>query len=321
MEKFFEVPFYRSLTKHEGWDCDDKNNKTKYHVARAFFKLETRQLPGKAQIGKKFDVMGSPVGVTNDRLLVLETETETFQQTETISKSIVESEVMIKILNELTTSFGDGVMFKFGGQVKSEMSSKIKHQFQNEFKITNSTRKKEKVRYEFRDTVNKECDDQVCGVAVYQRCRADLYLCMVDFLNIEYKRSCFGLRKKVTKYPFPEHTARKHPNIIKIGVPVSTLTYWEALPKSSLLILDEQYVPTVNNDAEIAISAPGNDLKDRPYWSVKKYPTLYQLANVAFPSKWVNKNQENLTKEDLMNIELGEAEHTAWWTTHGPGRK
>lgn len=319
MDRYFEIPFYRVLTNYGGWNVLDKNE-TQYHVARAFFLLKSRHLPGKGEIGRKFDVMGAPDGVTTERLKVIEVETETFQQVDTISKSVVESEVMVKVLSELTGEFGDGKIFKIGGKVKSDISSKIKTQFQEEFKITNSARKRETVRYEFRDTVDKECNNHVCGVSVYQRCQADLYLIMVDFLNVEYKKSIFGLRKKVTKSPFPECSNSKHPNTIQAGVPVASLEYWELLPKSSLIINDDEYAPTVVDDSEVIVNLPDSNLKNRPYWSVEKYPSLYQLSNVAFPSKWVNKKQNNLTKEDLMEIELGEAEHTAWWTTHGPGR-
>lgn len=74
------------------------------------------------------------------------------------------------------------------------------------------------------------------------------------------------------------------------------------------------------DDSEIIISPPDPTIKHRPYWSTLVIPSLYQLANVAFPVKWINLKNLNSTKEELMKIELGEAEQTAWWFTHGPGR-
>lgn len=95
------------------------------------------------------------------------------------------------------------------------------------------------------------------------------------------------------------------------------IEYWSLLPESSLIIKDSDYNPDVLDDTDIAITTPDATIIDRPYWSVES-PSLYQLANVAFPAKWVNLKGLNYTKEQLMEIELGEAEETAWWFTHGP---
>jgi hypothetical protein len=147
---------------------------------------------------------------------------------------------------------------------------------------------------------------------------------MIDFLNVEYKRSWGGFRKKLCKSPFPPkscHSIKDHPNIIRIGVPVAEFQYWELLPNSSVLIKDSDYVQEVEDDAEISVYPPRDGLINRPYWYPNSYPTLYQLSNVAFPFKWVNKRSKEFTKEELMKIELGEAEGTGWWYQHGPGRE
>jgi hypothetical protein len=227
---------------------------------------------------------------------------------------------MQKVLNELTTSFGVGGIFKVGGTVSTEVSSKIKSSFTTEFKITNSSKKRELIRYEFKNTLLSDFKDRVCDVEVYQLCAADLYLIQVDFLNIEYEKTWRGLRKKIKKYPFPNNSNAKHPNVIQIGVPLATLKYWELLPKSSLTIKDADYRPDVTDDTNIEIIAPDSTLKDRPYWHVPKHPTLYQLSNVAFPYKWINSKNSEYSREELMEMELGEAEGSVWWFIHGPGR-
>lgn len=320
MEYYFEVPFYRDLTSSKGWNVLDPKA-TKYQVARAIFKVETCQLPGSSKIGRKFEPIGAPSGVAVEKFKVIELETEVFQEKKTIERSIVESQCMEKILLELASNFGDGNLFKAGGKVRTEMSNKIKRCFQNDFNITNSQRTRKTVRYEFRDKVSKGCTDRLCGATIYQRCRADLYLLKVDFLNVEYRKSKFGLRKKLVKQPFPNKGEKvdKHPNIIHIGVPLAELNYWELLPMSSVLIKDDEYSAEVENDADISVNPPRPHLINRPYWSGKKYPTLYQMSNVAFPNKWVNKPVEGYTREQLMDMELGEAEHTDWWFKHGPG--
>ena len=322
MDHYFEVPFYRDLTKPDGWQvCDTKA--TKYQVARAIFKVQTSQLPGGVKIGRKFEPIGSPEGVKQEKLRVIELETEIFDENKTIETSIVESQCMDKVLLALTSKFGDGKFFTIGGTAKTEFANKLTKKFQRGFNITNSRRMKTNVRYEFRDQVSENNTDVLCGATVYQKCRADVYLLKVDFLNVEYKRTKLGLRKKLIKHPFPSPgtPVSKHPNIIHIGVPLAELHYWELLPMSSVVIKDKDYHPEVVDDSEIGIYPPREQLKNRPYWNSAPYPTLYQLSNVAFPTKWINKPLDGFTREDLIKMELGEAEYSDWWYCHGPGRE
>jgi len=47
---------------------------------------------------------------------------------------------------------------------------------------------------------------------------------------------------------------------------------------------------------------------------------LYTLSNFAFPLHWVDRKGP-WTREELEQSELTEAEGSAWWYQHGPGRK
>jgi len=315
---FFEIPFYKELTSHKGWGALDKKE-TKYQVCRAFFILKTHHKAGPAKRGRKLSVLGSPVGVTQDILKSIELETEVFQQVHTIKQSLIESGVTNKLLASLSAEFGDGKIFKKGGKIESELISSIKTSFSEEFKITDSVRQKENIKYEFKNTIDPNNSDVLCGVAAYQQCVADLYLLKLDFLNVVYEKSYFGLRKKIRKHPFPEND-KEHPNVIRIGAYLTTLEYWELLPESSWVVKDADYAPDVKNDSEIVLTRQ-EGIKDRPYWSFPKHPSLYQLSNVAFPYKWVNKKQSKYSKEELLEMELGDAEGSAWWFTHGPGKK
>lgn len=321
MDHIFEVPFYRDLTKSEGWrDVDGKG--VKYQVVRAFFKMVSSHMPGACSLGRKFDVLGAPSGVAQDRIKILEMEAEIFDELQTIEKSVVESSAMYKIIGSLSGEIGDGKLLKAGAKLDEERCLSLKDMFQAEFQVTNSTRRKKTIRYEFKDTVSSDYSEQICGAAAYQRCRADLYLLRLDFLNVEYRRTLLGLRKKLTKYPFPHPSCRRvddHPNILRVGMPVAEIRYWELLPRSSVLIKDSDYKQVVEDDAEIELLPPRDDAKRRPYWGTDS-PTLYQLSNVAFPFKWVNKKHGNLTKQELMSIEIGEAEQSGWWRMHGPGK-
>lgn len=319
MENYFEVPFFKSLSNKGNWDQLD-DQETIYHVARAMFKMVVSHMPGPSKYGRKIEPFGSPA--SQERVKIVEVETEKFNESKTIEKSIIESLAMDNILSELTSKFGDGKIFNVGGKVTAELSNSIKEKFHSEFQITNTQRERKLIRYEFRDTVCKEDTDRLCGAEMFQRCRADLYLLRIDFLNIEYKKSYLGLRKKLKKYPFPEATNKieDHPNIIRIGTPIAELQFWELLPGSSVVIKDAEYKQEVENDADIEVKPPRSELIDRSYWRPKKYPSLYQISRVAFPNKYIDKPHDRYTREELMAIELGEAEESVWWYLHGPGR-
>ncbi len=314
---FFNIPFYQKLTSHEGWKPLDENE-TNYLVCRAFFILKSRHKAGSAKKGRKLSVIGSPRGVATDKVKSIELETEIFREVETIKKSLIESDIAEKILAEISTQIGNPKVVKVGGKVGVEISSTLKESISSDFRVTSSVRERKTIKYEFKDSIQPETSDDFCAVAAYQQCSADLYLLKIDYLNVVYEKSYFGLRKKVKKYPFPNKN-KEHPNIIKLGSYIGTLDYWELLPESSWLIKDANYKPDVENDSEVTINLV-DDIKDRPYWSYDDiYPSLYQLANVAFPYKWVKKQHSKYTLDELLDIELGEAEESAWWFRHGPG--
>jgi hypothetical protein len=52
----------------------------------------------------------------------------------------------------------------------------------------------------------------------------------------------------------------------------------------------------------------------------EKPPTLYTLSNIAFPLRWIDRKGP-WTREELEQIEMEEAEGSAWWYQYGPGRK
>lgn len=252
---FFEIPFYKRITSHHGWKCTD-SKKTQYQISRAFFLLKTHQKAGPAKIGRKLSIFGAPRGVGQDRLRSIELETEVFKQVESIKKSIIETGVVSNISSSLLNNFGDGKIFQIGGKIDSSISTTIKNTFSDEFRVTNATRERKIIKYEFKDTVQADVEDLLCGVAGYQKCTADLYLIKIDFLNISYEKSIFGLRKKIKKNPFPkdsENDPESHPNVIKIGSYLKSFEYWDLIPECSWVIKDADYSPEVENDSEVTV--------------------------------------------------------------------
>jgi hypothetical protein len=93
------------------------------------------------------------------------------------------------------------------------------------------------------------------------------------------------------------------------------------LPSSSKFVFEREHKVDVSDPLQITIGAPRNT-KDRVV-DFPKVPTLYQVANVAFPRKWIwrRSRRRDWTEEQLKNVELDEVRHKrGWWANYGPGR-
>jgi Lhr-like helicase len=318
MEQYFEIPLIKKLTNHNNWQ---KQGDRDFFIVRAFFKTVTSHMPGASQLGRKMEPFGSPG--EHERIKRVVSEREIFNEQKTIEKSLVESQALVKIVSEVSAKFGFEKSSNVSRKMSSEISGSIKKTFHKEFQVTGAIRDRKEITFKFKDTIRKDDMDRLCYAEVYQECRADLYLLRIDFLHVKYVKTKFGLRKKITKNPFPRLPSLKedHPNIIRIGVPVAELNYWQLLPGSSVVVKDKEYVQEVENDAEIIVKPPREFLPERPYWTPPKYPSLYQVSRIAFPTKYIDIKDKEFTREELIKHEFGEAEETAWWYMYGPGQK
>lgn len=318
MEQYFEIPFIKDITDHNNWKR--KGNKD-FFIVRAFFKSVTSHMPGESKLGRKIDPFGSPA--EHERIKKIVSEREVFNEQKSIEKSLSEAQALQKVLSEVSAKYGFEKSTNLTGKISSQVSSSIKESFHKEFHVTAAKRDRKEVTFEFKDTISKDNMDRLCYAEVYQQCRADLYLLRLDFLHVTYEKTKFGLRKKIVKIPFPSISNSKeaHPNIIRLGLPVAELHYWQLLPGSSVVVKDSDYVQEVEDDAEVIVNPPRDALKIRPYWTPPKYPSLYQVSRIAFPTKYIDIKHADFTREQLMEHEEGEAIETAWWYLYGPGQK
>jgi hypothetical protein len=104
-------------------------------------------------------------------------------------------------------------------------------------------------------------------------------------------------------------------------MPLFRLIYWNLEAESSLLFTESEYrnlTKVVHPDritfeelrAPLRLAMPQR----------REQPTLYTLSNIAFPLRWVDRKGP-WTRQELEQIELEEANGSAWWYSHGPGRK
>ncbi len=113
----------------------------------------------------------------------------------------------------------------------------------------------------------------------------------------------------------------RHPNRLKFGVPIATTYYWELLPKSSKFMFERDHKLEVPDPLKITICEP-RSTKER-FVEFPKVATLYQIANAAFPKKWIwrHSKKQNWTEEELKNLEIEEVRgKPGWWELFGSGR-
>jgi hypothetical protein len=316
MDYFFDVPFYRNLTEVDGWN-DVSRNRTKYDVSRFIFKLVTADLPEESKYGDRLAVFGGGMGCGVTREQSIKADVDIVDECQTLRTSISE----IKSLKEIGNVNHISVGYDNAAAIKNDLSLKAKKAFSESFKaeqkLTVTTKIHSGVEYKFTETVGENCSEVFCVVTPYKKVRADLYLLAIDFLSIEYKKEWFGLRKKRIKKPFPNGESKnrrdKHPNIIPLGIPVAELNYWQPVTEGPRVVKDKLYYPLSGEEINTINVLPARkELKHRYYWDANNTPTLYQLSNVAFPLKWIDKPQAELSRDELMQIELGEAEEGGW---------
>jgi len=318
MEVFFEIPIAKSISNHNNWK---KNGRKEFRIARAFFKVITSHLPGPSSLGRKIEPFGSPA--EHERFKRLVSEREVLNEYKTIEHSLIESQSLTKLMEDISAGFGLKESINLSGKISSELSSSIKESFYQEFNITQTIKERKEITFEFKDRIRKGDKDRLCYAEVYQKCRADVYLLRIDHLEVTYEKTIFGLRKKITKQPFPKNvnSIENHPNICRLGLPLIELNYWELLPGSSVIVKDSAYVQEVENDSEVWVKPPRAELTHRPYWVPPKYPSLYQVSRIAFPTRYIDVKDAEFTREELIAHEYGEAEESAWWYLYGPGNK
>ncbi|WP_104040177.1 hypothetical protein [Vibrio hyugaensis] len=306
------VPFTLNLTDENAWSTD--NNKS-YSVMRCHFVLRERFLNESHQVGDALAVYKSPKGVGAQHVLTTSFELEQVQQVDSIEKYLVESDFTQKFVTEVSAKMGVEKTFGVSAKHKQECVEKLKSSISVVNQITESCKVRKTTEFTITNTIDPDVTESIVAVPVYKRKAFDVILSYVDYLHVDYVRTAYGLRKKAQKSP-QITDPNKHPNRIKFGIPLATIKYWEFLPKSSVLMLEKEHVVQVEDSEEFIIDEPVCHLQK--VVEFPPVPTLYQIANAAFPLKWIGLNslKKDWTVEELHKIELDEVKGKGWWNRH-----
>ena len=278
--------------------------------------LRERQVDEGPKIGERLAVHESPPDIGVTLVHSIEQEQVTIYDKESLRKFLFEDEATYQFATNLAAGLATSPIGKLSTEVKSTAGAKFKTSFSSSVRLQTSVTERKTIKFELTYTIDPHVTTRYASVAVYQKYAYDIYLAFVDYLVIEYKRSFLGLRKKRKKRPVP-HT-RRHPNVEKFNIPFASVYFWKLLPKSSIIIEESKYENQVKDPLEMTVTPPEDT--HRYHVTMPDVPTLYQLSNVAFPLKWIER-EGPWTEQELMQIEMEEAEGTAWWWKYGPGSR
>lgn len=303
--KLVSIPFAVELANEENWECMDAKQ-TQFFIVRCHFQLDERHLEEPHRVGPYLAVYQSPKGVGQSHVTKSSFELEHLEAEKCIENQLVENKHVMSFVSNLATKASLPKTFEISQSLQATLSSELRSSFSKTKEVSESCKVKVAREFQVQNTIDPNISESLVAVPVYKRCAYDVILAYVDYLRVDYRTSTMGLRKKAIKYPIIVDFQR-HPNVIRFAEPLATVKYWQFLPESCKLMMEKSYEVEVKDSQSVTIGPPQSLRKKfvhRP-----DVPTLYQVANAAFPRKWIwrKSTQGAWTEEDLKKIELDEA--------------
>lgn len=292
----FSVPKIIKLTKENGWEAIDEKN-TIFFVYRVHFAIKKRIVEDFVRKGEIIQVFEKPERVSVNNNLRIEVSHERTAIEETLRQISFEKEIIDEIKNGFTlgqnelfdislkNSFKDIVINKYSEYIKDIQTIKTNHTTTEEIGIT----------------LDHNTQQNLYCVNVYQRHAYDIYIVGVDYLCVEYKRSLFGIRRKRCKTPKLPERKSVPSNYIQIKRLIGSIEYWKNIPRSIVIVPEDKYQQEVEAPEDINIILSNLKATDK-YLPKDLSPSLYRIANAAFPLKWIHRKTD-WTKEELMKLE------------------
>ena len=314
MDLKLAIPFAEDLTKETGWIQLDRYL---YFIARFHLHIEEDQMRDFA-VGDVLRTFHTTAHSETEVVKVFEEEVTTVDLKET-TRSAALSQDLSQRLTATIAGAAKSPFYEVSANIGSTLEKIIRASVSESIRSTATVSRRERRSFTVRQTIKPGVPELQLAVAGYRKYRQEVYLHYIDYLFVEYRTTALGLRKKKRNLPRPVGTA--HINLIPIHMPLFRLYYWKLEPESSLLYTETEYhnLTKVVHPNRVTFD-PLDETIRRPKPIREEPPTLYTLSNIAFPLRWIDRKGP-WTKEELEEIELEEAEGSAWWYQNGPGRK
>lgn len=292
------------LTSESSWEEID-TKQTKFGVIRFHFRLDDVPLGEPHKVGDYIGVYQKPKDAQLRIVKSEKTELERIEFHKSIENHLIYSEHIAELANEFVVKNKLSNLLRFDVSIKTKIIQKLSATYASTVELSTSEKITKTETIEIENELGSTIDETIVSVPVYKRRATDITLVFIDYLTVDYAPSIFGLRRRAKKRPQVTHP-KKHPNRIPFGTPVGRAYYWQLLPTSSKFIPEREHKIEVINPLQVIIESP-HDITPRST-HFPKVPTLYQIASVAFPKKWIFRKPKNRewTEDQLKAIELEE---------------
>lgn len=308
------VPFGEELTREAGWTQLDRYL---YFTARLHLHIEQYQT-GEFAVGDILRTFHTTPQSETEVEKTFEEEVTTVDLRETIRSAVLSTDLSKKITAAITGA-AKSPFYEIATNVGTALEQTVRTSLTETLRASETVSQRERRSFTVRQKINSGGDELHYAVAGYRKYHRDVFLHYIDYLFVEYRTTAFGLRKKKRNLPRTVGTA--HINLIPIHMPLFRLSYWNLEAESSLLFTETQYqsLTKVAHPDRVTFDELGESIH-LPMPTREEQPTLYTLSNIAFPLRWIDRKGP-WTREQLEQIELEEADGSAWWYQHGPGSK
>ena len=308
------VPFAEELTREAGWI---QLSRYLYFIARFHLQVEQTQMRDFA-VGEILRTYHTTAHSETEVVKGFEEEVNTVDLVETTRSAAFSSDLSQRVTATLAGA-AKSPLYEISGNIASSLEQIVRTSVAESLRSSATASKRERKSFTVRQTIKQGAPELQLAVAGYRKYQRDVYLHYIDYLFVEYRTTAFGLRKKKRNLPRPVGTA--HINVIPVHMPLFRMSYWNLEPESSLLYTETEYqnLTRLAHPDRVTFEELRDPLR-LPMPARQEQPTLYTLSNIAFPLRWIDRKGP-WTREELENIELEEADGSAWWYQYGPGRK
>lgn len=311
------MPHFASLRSQRGWTAGVLDPKaTRFGVVRFHFVLEDQNLLEPTLRGDTLGTYRSSAGTgmeVSDKLTWTSTSTNVQRLVQGWAQ---ESETIKKITQECLGESGIKDLWKFSSSLKTEVEAKYSTSRNAQSSTEESHTETVTREWSAKFSIAPEDTREHCVVAVYRIRPTRVYLSYLDYLTVNYEHQLWGYRRKRTKAPVATNTGKRRPNVEVFGLPLVELQRPERMPSAWVLPPDEvEKLKKITDPTEIRSRAFKAHPRNRHATVWDDVPTLYQLAEVAFPMRRVTRTSSEWTEEELRRIETDEsrASETSWF--------
>ena len=314
MDSKLTVPFPEDLTKEAGWI---QLNPYLYFIARLHLHIEQRQTSEFA-VGDILRTFHTTPHSETEVMKVFEEEVSAVDLRETTRSAALSNDLSQKVSAALAGT-AKTPLYEVSANIGASLEQIIRASLTETIRTSETVSRRVRRSFTVTQRVRPGAQELQYAVAGYRKYHRDVFLHYIDYLFVEYHRTAFGLRRKKRNLPRPVGSA--HINLIPMHIPLFRLSYWSLEAESSLLYTEAEYLnlPKVEHPDRVTFEPLSEPIR-LPMPARHEPPTLYTLSNIAFPLRWIDRKGP-WTREELEQIEMEEAQGSAWWYQYGPGRR